>query len=378
VGNQVWLQNTLILTVVGIVAFLISFALTPIIRRSALKRGLVVPPSPRRVHKIPVPRIGGIAIFAGFFIAVLSGLGVSFLVAHYWRSDDLWRIVLVLIGATFIAFISAIDDLRELSAGLRLICHVLAAFLIVIPQLINPEGRSGIIIDVFNNPFGGTIDLKGIPFLAVGITIFWIVGMMNTVNWADGLDGLAAGIIFLGASLLFLENLLGGRNSGLQITSSIIALALAASVAGFIPFNWHPAKIFMGDSGAMFLGYVLAVIAIIDGAKVATALLVMGLPILDAIWVVISRIRRGSRAGVADKSHLHHRLLELGYTQRQIVVFYYAVVLAFGLTGILIQQTWAKIFALTIMVLVIVPFIAYSVYSRIKMLKVNDSQSSEK
>jgi UDP-N-acetylmuramyl pentapeptide phosphotransferase/UDP-N-acetylglucosamine-1-phosphate transferase len=374
VGDQIWLQNTLILTVAGSVAFLVSFVLTPLIRRFALKRGLVVPPAPRRVHKIPTPRIGGIAIFIGFLLAVLSGLAVSFLVNHFWRSDDLWRIVLVLIGATFIAVISAIDDLRPLSAGLRLVCHFLAAFLLVIPQLINPDGRSGIIIDIFNNPFGGVIDLRGIPILAITLTLFWIVGMMNTVNWADGLDGLAGGIIFLGASLLFLENLLGGRNSGLQITSSIIALALAASVAGFMPFNWHPAKIFMGDCGAMFLGYVLAVIAIIDGAKVATALLVMGLPILDAIWVVVSRIRNGRGAGVADKSHLHHRLLELGYTQRQIVIFYYIVVLAFGLTGIFIQHTWAKIFALTIMVLIIVPFIAYSVYSRVKMLK---KQSTE-
>jgi UDP-N-acetylmuramyl pentapeptide phosphotransferase/UDP-N-acetylglucosamine-1-phosphate transferase len=185
--------------------------------------------------------------------------------------------------------------------------------------------------------------------------------------------------------MLFIENLLSGRNAEQgwqwQFTSGLIALVLAASVAGFLPFNWYPATIFMGDSGAMFLGYALAVLSIIDGAKLATVLLVVGLPVLDAGWVVVYRLYRRNSAGKADKSHIHHRLLEMGYSQRQIVIFFYVLTVLFGLVGVLpvTQEPWIKFLALVVLLVLLLPIIFYSVYYKDRRLKkVNSSQTQER
>jgi UDP-N-acetylmuramyl pentapeptide phosphotransferase/UDP-N-acetylglucosamine-1-phosphate transferase len=380
--DKVW-ADTLILTVAGCSAFLVSFLLTPFIRDSAIKRGWVVAPAPRRVHKIPIPAIGGLAIYLAFVVAILIGIGFSFILTAlglikgvFWLGEDLWRIVLLLIGSVPIAIVSTIDDIKELPALPRLITHFISASIVVIPQLIfYSRGRPGVVVDVINSPFGGSIRLIDWPIIAFLFTVFWIVGMMNTINWIDGLDGLAGGIVCIAAIILFLENILSGRNAEQgwqwQFTSSLIALVLAASVAGFLPFNWNPASIFMGDSGAMFLGYALAVLSIIDGAKLATVLLIVGLPVMDAGFVVLYRLYQKRSAGAADKSHIHHRLLELGYTQRQIVIFFYLLTIIFGVVGVLpiTQASWIKFLALVVLVILLIPLIIYSVYYKGKRNK---------
>jgi UDP-N-acetylmuramyl pentapeptide phosphotransferase/UDP-N-acetylglucosamine-1-phosphate transferase len=372
--DKVW-ADTIILAVSALVAFGVSVWLTPFIRDKALQLGWVVPPSPRRVHSKPTPRLGGVAIYAGFIVALLTGVGMSFLLGalglisgQFWREDDLWRIALLLIGSIPIAVISTMDDIKELPALPRLLCHFVGASIVVVPQLLVSSGRPGVVVDRINNPFGGQVNLLDWPIIAFLFTMFWIVGMMNTINWIDGLDGLAGGIVFIAAVILFIENLLSGRNAEQgwqwQFTSSLIAIVLAASVAGFLPFNWHPASIFMGDSGAMFLGFALAVLSIIDGAKLATVLLVVGLPVLDAGWVLFSRIYHGRGASTADKTHIHHRLLELGYSQRQIVIFFYIITIAFGIVGVLpiTQESWLKFLLLLVLLVIILPIIFYSVY----------------
>jgi UDP-N-acetylmuramyl pentapeptide phosphotransferase/UDP-N-acetylglucosamine-1-phosphate transferase len=389
--DKVW-ADTIILSSAGIAAFVISFLLTPLLRDRALSRGWVVPPSPRRVHTRPTPRIGGLAIYLGFVCAILLGIAISFLLTtfgffkgQFWLGDDLWRIMLLLVGSVPLAIVSTIDDIKELPTLPRLLCHFLAASIVVVPQLLYPNGRPGVLIDIINNPFGGVIRLLDWPVIALLVTLVWIVGMMNTINWIDGLDGLAGGIVFIAAVMLFIENLLSGRNAEQgwqwQFTSGLIALVLAASVAGFLPFNWYPATIFMGDSGAMFLGYALAVLSIIDGAKLATVLLVVGLPVLDAGWVVVYRLYRRNSAGKADKSHIHHRLLEMGYSQRQIVIFFYVLTVLFGLVGVLpvTQEPWIKFLALVVLLVLLLPIIFYSVYYKDRRLKkVNSSQTQER
>jgi UDP-N-acetylmuramyl pentapeptide phosphotransferase/UDP-N-acetylglucosamine-1-phosphate transferase len=180
--------------------------------------------------------------------------------------------------------------------------------------------------------------------------------MVNTVNWIDGLDGLAAGVTLIAATILAIHTWTLG-----QYTVALLPLALAGACAGFLPFNFHPARIFMGDSGAMLLGYVLAIAAIIGGAKLASALLVLGVPILDGLWMVLYRRYVGDRASAADRRHLHHRLLDLGLSQRQVVVFYYLVSALFGAIALLIPDGYGllKLVALGVLVVLLAGVLIY-------------------
>jgi UDP-GlcNAc:undecaprenyl-phosphate GlcNAc-1-phosphate transferase len=176
------------------------------------------------------------------------------------------------------------------------------------------------------------------------LTVFWIMGMINTVNWLDGLDGLAAGVAAI-AGLLFAVH---AYSLG-QTMVALFPLALAAACLGFLPFNFHPARIFMGSSGSMLLGFALASLSILAPAKVATALLVLGIPILDVVWLIIQRWRQRRNPALAGRDHLHYRLLDLGFSQRQIVLLYYSFCAAFGLLALLIEDRLFKLVALAVM-----------------------------
>jgi UDP-N-acetylmuramyl pentapeptide phosphotransferase/UDP-N-acetylglucosamine-1-phosphate transferase len=379
--------DILILLSTGLTAFLVSFGLTPLVKKFALKRGWVIPPHPRRIHKVPMVSIGGLAIFAGFVVAIVGVVLVSMLLGQPWQDHDLVRIGLLLVGGSLVAGVMLLNDImltrngRELSPSLRLVCQFLAAALVILPQLlvannglgaipgivsrrdilanrvVVPDKYLGVIIDSINIPDGAF----RLGLLAIPLTLFWIMGMTNTVNWIDGLDGLAAGVVFIGAATLFFENLFIERNSGaaFPLTSSFLALALACAILGFLPYNWNPAKIFMGDVGAMFLGYALAVIAIIDGAKVAATLLIIGFPVLDVAWVIIYRLLNKRSPFRPDRSHFHHRLLDLGLKQKQIVSVYYLVCGLFGSIGLFVQDSVAKLVWLTVLVLLILPLFIY-------------------
>lgn len=296
-------------------AFGLSVAVAHVCRR--LK--LLDRPEPRRVHRKPVPRLGGIAMYLAF-------VAVSLLLFRPASAYERNVFIGLLAGGTLIVVVMAIDDVRGLPPLLRLGVQTVAALLVMFP------GAQGTLIEVLHNPLvseqGGQTPLA--LWIAVPFTWFWIVGMMNTINWVDGLDGLAGGVVFITAVVMALISWLLGQQG-----AALLCAVLAGVTLGFLPLNWHPARLFMGDSGAMFLGLALAVLSNVGGAKLATMLLLLGLPILDTARVIIRRVRQGRSPLRFDRSHLHHRLLSGGLTQRQIVVIFYVVTAGFGIVTIL-------------------------------------------
>lgn len=347
----------------------ITFVLTPLIRAWAIRRGLYDIPEARRVHRIPTPRLGGAAMFAGFMAALGAAVVVPWGVPQMQRFPiESFRLGLLAAGATLMWVVMTIDDLKKLSARFRLIIQILAALIAVGPYLwewtLHPAvngvdvGARGIIATAFNTPFPAPLNQINFhtlwPPLAIGFTIFWIVGMTNALNWIDGLDGLAAGVTFIAAIVLAIHTYSLG-----QYSLVLVPLALAGACLGFLPHNFHPAKIFMGDGGAMVIGYSLAICSIIGGAKLATALLVLGVPLLDGVWMIIWRRVRGAGASVSDRAHLHHRLLDLGLSQRQVVAFYYTVSSLFGSLGLLLPNSWWKLGALAILTSLMIGLLFY-------------------
>jgi UDP-N-acetylmuramyl pentapeptide phosphotransferase/UDP-N-acetylglucosamine-1-phosphate transferase len=328
-----------------------TLVLTPLVRRFCIARGWYDIPEARRVHRIATPRLGGVAIYAGFMAALGAAIFLSRGVPQMERFRiETFRLGLLAIGATLIWAVMLVDDLRGLSPRVKLVGQGLAALIAVGPYLWEQtlstqpgdSGAHGIIATAVSTPLG-QINFHDIwPPLAIGFTIFWIMGMTNALNWIDGLDGLAAGVTLIAALILALHTF-----SLKQYSLVLLPLALAGACLGFLPYNINPAKIFMGDSGAMLLGYTLAICSIIGGAKLATALLVLGVPLLDAVWLIFYRRWRGSRATSADRGHLHHKLYDIGFSQRQVVWFYYAVSALFGGLGVLLPGgSWLKLAAL--------------------------------
>lgn len=328
-----------------IAAGLTAFLVPPVIRLCH-HRGWIVQPGPRRVHRVPTPTVGGIAIVVGFVAAVLLSLLLPSIDPSFQRSPyEHLRLLLLLAGLAIVAAISLLDDIRPMSPWIRLPIHFGAALVAVGPYLwdhtLYPDSMGtatearGIILTAFNFPFINQIHLHDIsPWLAIGATLIWIAGIQNMLNWVDGLDGLAAGITLIAALVLALHALCLG-----QWTVALLPLALAGAAAGFLPFNIHPARVFMGDVGAMSLGYVLAVSAIIGGAKLATALLVLGVPIIDMVWLIVWRRLRGRSVAASGRDNLHIRLVDLGFSQRQVVGFYYIVSGAAGAIALLNVMT---------------------------------------
>jgi UDP-GlcNAc:undecaprenyl-phosphate GlcNAc-1-phosphate transferase len=334
---------TLALITTFIVAFLITVLLVPVVDRLCKRRGWVQQPGGRRLHDRPTANVGGIAIYYAFAAALLLTLIFERLDPALVRSPyEMLRIGLVLIGGALVFAVMWVDDVLELHWLPKLVGQIVAALIAVGPFLWDsarypgadglPTEARGIILTAFNAPFGGQVNLYAIsPWLAILATIFWIGWMSNTVNWADGLDGLAAGVSLIAAVMLALHAI---RLPQPQYTIALLPLALAGACAGFLLFNFPPARIFMGDSGAEFLGYMLGVSAIIGGAKLATVLLVLGVPILDVVWLIVSRTLSGRSPTQGGRDHLHLRLRDLGFTQRQIILFYYGLSASFGLVGI--------------------------------------------
>lgn len=357
------------------------YLLTPAVDRWARQHGLLhLPGDERRVHTIPTPRIGGIAIYA----AVMLGFLLTFILPIGRESgpggalagvQEAWRVWLMMVGATLVFAIALWDDIRSLPALPRLIVQFLAAAIIILPRLFaaSDEASYGILVGDFNLPGQmisfinkfATLPLKSpgsativisrdALWLAIFLTFFWVVGMTNLMNFIDGLDGLAAGVTLISGLILFIRTFSLGQN-----TIAFLPLVLVAAMLGFLPYNFNPARIFMGDGGAMFLGYCLAVISFIGGAKLATALLVLGVPILDATWLAIYRLLRGRSPLSADRRHLHQRLLDMGFSQRQVVIFFYAVSGVFGALGLLLDDRLLKLIALLVMGVLLVALLVY-------------------
>ncbi len=320
--------------VVFIVAFGLTLLLTPLSAWLGRRLKLIDRPGGRRTHQGAVPRTGGIALFAGFVGAGLLVFTLS--VLGPWPpigAEDRKLLAGVLVGSGFVFLFGLRDDWRELPAWPQFAAQFGAALIAI---------GFDIIVERVTLPiFGYTIFP---PWITYPLTIFWVMGMINTVNWLDGLDGLAAGVAAI-ASLLFAVH---AYSLG-QTTVALFPLALAAACLGFLPFNFHPARVFMGSSGSMLLGFALASLSILAPAKVATTLLVLGIPILDVVWLIIQRWRQRGNPTLAGRDHLHYRLLDLGFSQRQIVSLYYTFCTAFGLLALLIEDRLFKLVALAVM-----------------------------
>ena len=306
----------------------ISFFLTPIVRRRAIRLGVVDRPNHRRVNRRPVPRSGGLAIAAAFLVVatVLVFLNLQF---RWIRMPltllDGGELVALLAGAAVAALIGAPDDLLDLRARWQLLGQLGLAFGAV---------ALGVSITSVNNPFGpGTIPFPGV--LAVAITVLWIVGMINSVNFIDGLDGLSSGIGLIAALTLGVISLTT-QVAGGQPFVALLCFAFAGSLLGFLRWNFHPASIFPGTSGTMFIGYTLAVLSILGSAKVAVALLVLGIPIIDAFWIIVRRVFAGRSPFTPDRGHIHHRLLDLGLSHRQTVVLIYGICAGLGVLSLVL------------------------------------------
>ncbi|MFC1655916.1 glycosyltransferase family 4 protein [Patescibacteria group bacterium] len=342
---------------------LFSFLLTGILTLLALKLfpkwGLLDRPHKYGLKRKPIPYYGGLVIVFVFVLSVII-------------FTDIDKNVLgVLIGALMIAGISFLDDLKGVSPWIRLIVQFLAAFTIVI---------SGIGIESITNPLGGVIELNrfiiGVPFgdnvleftiLADIFTIIWIVLIVNTMNFLDGLNGLVSGVGFIAAITVFILSI-GEHNVIDQTTVATIAVILASTCLAFWFFDFYPAKILMGDTGSMFIGFLLAVFAIFSGGKIATAFLVLGFPILDAFWVITRRIVRGQSPMKGDLKHLHHRLVEVGLTDRKALVLIYLLCTFFGGSAIFLGST-QKLYLIISMGVFMVIMASMIVFYGLKKLK---------
>ncbi len=317
---MIFSSNYLVLLALA-VAFLISFAATPMVISLAHRINAIdVPKDARRVHKKPTPLIGGLAIFYGFVVSVLCFANLDRETAG------------ILIGCVIIVTVGIIDDITDMKAIIKLLCQILAAAVVV---------YSGVRIEHFANPFSAWI---GPPYIvlnfwvSVTITVFWIVGVCNAVNLIDGLDGLAVGVSSI-ASLCMLAMTLITNN----LEVAIITAAVAGAGFGFLPYNFNPAKIFMGDTGALFLGFILSCISVQGFLKLsaiisfAIPILVLGLPIFDTIFSIFRRILTGHSPMSPDRGHLHHRLLDMGFSQKQTVAILYTLTTILCLTAVVIS-----------------------------------------
>jgi UDP-GlcNAc:undecaprenyl-phosphate/decaprenyl-phosphate GlcNAc-1-phosphate transferase len=318
------------IVVVFLLAALLALTLTPVIRSFVIRHEIVDHPDARRVNTVPVPRGGGLAVSAAFLM--VAGLflyldqGAGFFTTTI--SLDPSEIAALLVGGAIAAGLGAIDDLRDLRARVQLLGQVLLA---------GGAVALGVTIDFVANPFGGgIIRLSDYGPLAAGLSIFWIVGMINSINWIDGLDGLSSGVAFIAAVTLGLISLTTQVGGG-QPLIAVLCFTLAGALLGFLRWNFHPASIFAGTSGVQFVGYTLAVLAILGTAKVAVALLVLGVPIIDTFWIIVRRLSHRRSPFSPDRTHIHHRLLDLGLSHRQTVFAIYGICLGLAVLSMLLS-----------------------------------------
>lgn len=297
-----------------LVAFVASLILTPLVKKVAVKIGAVDKPNDRKVHKIIMPRLGGLAIYMSFII--------GFLILQP-ESKYAWPII---IGSLIIIITGVIDDFVELTAKAKLVGQIAAALVVVL---------NGVQVQYINLPFGGVLEFG---MFSIPLTILWIVGISNAINLIDGLDGLAAGV----SSIALIT--IGGMAFLMGNTFVFgVSLIVIGSTLGFLVYNFHPAKIFMGDTGALFLGYIISVLALLGFKNITMVsliipIIILGVPISDTVFAIIRRLGNKQPLSVADKSHLHHCLLGLGYSHRQTVLIIYGIAAFFSISAVIFSQ----------------------------------------
>ena len=304
------------LILAGVVACLVCFAMTPPVKRFAELIGAVDQPSERRINKVPIPRMGGLAIFLGFVLTALLFVPLS------------TQVTGILLGAVIIAVMGAVDDIVSLNAWIKLLGQIVAAVVVI---------RCGVVFDAISNPnpLSPTTTIE-VGWLSVPLTILWIVACTNAVNLIDGLDGLAVGVSAISSLTMLVVSLIVSEPS-----VSLLLAALTGACLGFIPYNRNPAKIFMGDVGSQLLGFVLSTVSILGLFKLHAIItfvvpfLALALPLADTTFAFFRRILRGQSPFHPDRGHLHHRLLAMGMSQKQAVALMYGISAVLGLSAVL-------------------------------------------
>lgn len=322
-------------------ALSVTLVLVPLFDYLGRRWGVVASFGGRRTNEADrrrVSKMGGAALFGGLMIAVLIA---QLLPVERLDPYEVIRLVGFVLGGIVIFGIGLLDDLFNFSALPLFLGQFLAAGIAIAFQ---------IFIEMFNNPFTGQQTDAWPHIVTVSLSLFWLVGMMNTVNFLDGLDGLAGGVAFIAGTMLFVNSAFIVQPA--QTSVSLLPLALMGASLGFVLHNFNPARIFMGG-GAYFLGYALGTLSIIGGAKMAAILLVMGLPLMDVAWQAMNRIRKGRNPFVGDRGHIHFRLQDMGFSQRQIVLAYYFFCAVFGVLTLITESRLFKFAALGIMLALI-------------------------
>lgn len=309
-----WNVNNHNVFIIVLVTFITSLVLVPIIKRIAIHVGAMDMPNKRKVHTVPMPRLGGLAIY------------LSFLLGYMLYGEISTQMISILIGSFLLILVGICDDVKPIKARYKLIVQILAACVVVFYGKLYFNEISFLGLKFYFNPFVNKC-----------LSVFFIIAITNAINLIDGLDGLAGGIssiYFLTIAIIaFILNHLGGLDI-------ILALIMLGATLGFLVHNFPPAKIFMGDTGSMFLGFMISVIALL-GYKVATItslvvpVLILAIPIFDTVFAIFRRILKGQNIGVADKDHFHHQLLKMKYSQTASILIIYAIDIAFAAVSIL-------------------------------------------
>ncbi len=313
-----------------IIALLASFLLTPYIKQLAVKIGAVDKPDKRKVHTQVMPRLGGLAIYLATMLAIVCSMPIT---------RDLLGILL---GGTWIVIVGVLDDKYSLPARVKLAGQMIAAVILV---------AFDVKIEWLNNPFGGYFYLE---YLSIPFTVFWVISFINVVNLIDGLDGLAAGV----SGIASITVILVAVHQGYFPVATLTA-ALAGGIIGFIHYNFNPATIFMGDTGSMFIGYMLAAISIFGAVKSAATIalivpaIALGLPIMDTAFAILRRYSNGRPIFQPDKGHLHHRLLAMGLSQRQAVLLMYGISIVLCLAAFVLAEANVYVAAVVIVLILV-------------------------
>ncbi len=326
-----------------IITLLLSVALTFLVMKLAQRLGITdKPDGDRKIHARTVPLLGGLAIFAAFFI-ILYFVNDKLLTGNLEIAQWLGFFA----GAGFLMIGGWLDDKYNLKPVWQIIWPALAIASVI---------AGGVQIEKITNPLGGYIYLGAGSAVLIAL---WLLGMMYTTKLLDGLDGLVSGLVAIGATVIFLFTQSLKYH---QPDIGLAALILAAACLGFLFFNWQPAKIFLGEGGSLFLGYALGVLSIISGGKIAIALLVMGIPVLDVAWTIVRRLAVGKNPfKFADRKHLHFRLLNLGLSVRKSVLLFYGIAIMFCSCAFILQSL-GKIFALAVLLIIMISAVIFFAY----------------
>lgn len=327
-----------------ILAFSLTVIFTLLIKKLAVRFNIVDSPTePRKLHQKHIPLLGGVAIFLSFFLVA----GYEWFFTKNLFHFRLAQILSLFLGGTILMIGGYLDDRYNLKPKYQIIFPVLAALAIV---------AGGVTLTKITNPFGGTFALDfwqagGRLIIVDFLVFFWLMGMMYTTKLLDGLDGLTTGLTAIGSLMIFF---LANSQKFYQPEIALLALIFCGANLGFLLFNFHPAKIFLGEGGSLMAGFILGVLAIVAGGKIATTLLVVGIPVLDVLFVILRRLFQKKSPFTADNNHLHFRLLDIGLSQRKAVLVFYALAAGFGILTLFLQSKQKLIALLLLFILFVI------------------------